>query len=671
MKQRVLLCLLLLSVEVIKASDLLTIHNSSDKDVYGAIYYVNKKAMRATSVVFIPASSTVELLRPERKRTSRFSPFFLDREFVFSTRANDLLPTLKKLDLAHGNVGSKWGRVFYIVESQGKFSLYTQSRYKATQSMREAAQTIAEKSTSLIKKLITSPSEQLVEQVTKTQALLLVFLDTFKDRVPQIRDNPYKHQRAQVRVSNTLPVQEKAYKQKRAAVIKPALETLLNRELTERVPTIALVCSGGGYRAMLSTTGFFKGAADIGLMDSVTYISALSGSTWALGVLSATGMSINQLKPYLTTAVAKSLSEPLHIDESSLIMYALLAKLIYDQPITLVDLYGGLLANRLLRSFNAMRQRVGLSEQSTQIASAQRPFPIYTAVSAETTEYEWYEFTPYEIGSAWLGCYVPSWSFGRLFKNGISADTAPEQSFGFELGIFGSAFAAAYSEMYKELKMPPELRGLDQFVRLLLMKMGQERVTRGKVFNFAKGIAQSPMADENYLGLVDAGLDFNLPYPPISGERPERKADIIIFLDASDYSKGKFGSALRGCQTYAQRKGLAFPAIDYTDIQKRAVTVFKDEDSPETPVVVYLPLVRDAQLWNVLKDLPENVSFKQKLDTFDPQDCAKFSYCSTFNFKYTVAQVDQLTAQAEFNIRAAQESIIDAINWKVDQFLSG
>ena len=45
------------------------------------------------------------------------------------------------------------------------------------------------------------------------------------------------------------------------------------------------------------------------------------------------------------------------------------------------------------------------------------------------------------MGGAWLKYYVPMWAYGRVFKQGISQDDAPEKSLGFNLGTFGSAFS--------------------------------------------------------------------------------------------------------------------------------------------------------------------------------------------------------------------------------------
>lgn len=52
--------------------------------------------------------------------------------------------------------------------------------------------------------------------------------------------------------------------------------------IERRPPVIGLAISGGGYRSMLTGTGFIQQMHDWGLFDSLTYISGLSGGSWIL-----------------------------------------------------------------------------------------------------------------------------------------------------------------------------------------------------------------------------------------------------------------------------------------------------------------------------------------------------------------------------------------------------
>lgn len=49
-----------------------------------------------------------------------------------------------------------------------------------------------------------------------------------------------------------------------------------------QVPTIAIVGSGGGFRAMVAFSGVMKALYDSGVLDCATYVAGLSGSTWSV-----------------------------------------------------------------------------------------------------------------------------------------------------------------------------------------------------------------------------------------------------------------------------------------------------------------------------------------------------------------------------------------------------
>jgi len=48
----------------------------------------------------------------------------------------------------------------------------------------------------------------------------------------------------------------------------------------DQCPKTCLMTSGGGFRAMIAYCGAYKALHDSGIIDTITYISALSGSSW-------------------------------------------------------------------------------------------------------------------------------------------------------------------------------------------------------------------------------------------------------------------------------------------------------------------------------------------------------------------------------------------------------
>jgi phospholipase A2 len=480
-----------------------------------------------------------------------------------------------------------------------------------------------------------------------------------RETLTAFKENPYRNAVAQIRIGNELCEKEQSYLAIRKDKVKSALEQLCNCRLTDdQVPTIAIACSGGGYRAVAAILGFLLGAQKIGLLDATTYITSLSGSAWLMASWMSSGMPLADFKVSLVEKMCKGLS---HIGAHGAVLLAdsLLVKYAADQPITMVDFYGGLLANVLLKDHTDYRQMTYLSAQEKIVSAGDMPLPIYTAVNGdEMNPCQWYEFTPFEIGSAWTGCYVPSWAFGREFKAGESVDFDPEQSLGYQMGIFGSAFSASFGRIYDEFKHNIYFNFTKYVIETLFAKASQKRVAIAKLYNFAYQVPTSPTAESQKIYLMDAGIAFNLPYPPISGQRAERTADIIIFLDAS--ADTAQAAALRSAEQYACEHNLKFPVIDYREINLCAMSVFRDEQDPTVPIVIYMPLVRDTLLWQSHKQDQEFVEYQPWIENFDPKDCA---YCSTFDFVYEREQLYQLSGLTEFNMRANKNDILNVLRY--------
>ncbi len=652
-------------------ADKITVYNKTDQNLFVRIYYyqgpkknviARDKKGNVLNIVEIPANSSKKVERPERWRYQTFPvPRHHDRQLVISADFRALKKTLNKYEyraLSEVNIGTAHGSSFYLAQKDDQLEGYNIANWKVVKPLIKPVIKLAEK----VEKKIRDEAKKLVKSY------------------PAVQKNPYKNKIAAVAKWDLHP-NERAYLSKRLPYVTIALKKLLGKEINQKqVPKIALVASGGGYRAMISTVGSLIAAEDTGLLDVATWMVGLSGSTWALGGWTTRGISSRKFKDLLFPKIKKGL-QSISSHEAQLLIDALLIKVAFGQKITMVDLYGGFLANRLFSDFGDKRHRVYLSQQTEQIKNGNWVFPIYTAVRrGEAIRPTWYEFTPYEIGSSALNSYVPSWAYGREFLAGKSLDFAPEQSLGYNFGTFGSAFAVTFSGMHGALSTGASgfKKKVLEFIfdkiakqtlgEVKLAEIGEKRIklSWAEVFNFTKGMPASPIKDEETIKLVDAGIEFNLPYPPISGERSEeRKADVIIFLDYSGDIKSL--NALKGCEDYARNKGLKFPTINYTGLIKKAVSIFKDENDPAVPVVIYLPLVKDTVLWQKYRDKPGFEQFQKYLDKFDPVQCEEEDFCSTFNFQYKPEQAERLSAQTEFNLKASMDKIIEALNWVVDR----
>ena len=461
---------------------------------------------------------------------------------------------------------------------------------------------------------------------------------------------------------------ERAYLNNRLPMVKAALEKMLSRSLEDnQVPKIALVGSGGGYRAMFCTTGSLCAAEEIGLLDATTYITALSGSTWAVAPWISTGKPLHAFKTYLQNCAAKPFGD-LSLEEEILMVKALAKKNVYHQPLTLVDPYGSLLANRLLEDLSDKRQKAKLSDQAQKVESGAYPYPIYTAIDGREsiiTGHTWYEFTPHTIGDRTNNMHIPTTTYGKKFKEGNVEKDAPEKSLAYLMGTWGSAFGANVHEIIQEIIKNNDI--LKILFKLIPDSIESDRLLPfyAKVANYMRDmndIKDKTLTAKKHMIFVDAGLEINLPYPPISGICPERKADIIILLDAS---AGHIGDELHKVVDYAQKHNLPFPPINFDNIDKKTISIFKDEKDSSKPVVIYLPRISDEKLWEENRLKPEFAEYN--LSGFDLDYETNKGFCETQHFQYTLEHSSLVMNQTKFNMLVNKDAIIKEINSWIDR----
>jgi len=486
-------------------------------------------------------------------------------------------------------------------------------------------------------------------------------IDFLKDISSIKKMDPYANKRAKVRNCSSLCRRERNFLQKRKIYVKSAVEKLLERDVSEEeLPTIGLCFSGGGFRAMIGTLSFLNTLNDEGLLEVISYSSSLSGSTWGLSTWLGHNLEFNELIPLTKFQISTSIING--IDRRLLVENGIW-KLLYGQKMSLVGIWGSIVANILFgdlekRYIGSPQMRIlrgsmpKLSQFRAKIDQGNFPMPLFTAVSV-AKGYQWLEFNPYEVGLIEKNRYIPSWSFGRHFDKGRSTDFAPEHGIDYLMGIWGSAFTASLGEIidcFSEKKLLAEVAGikeknpecgLDCISAKLRSEFLKLRLSPAKIKSMELG------NENSFLTLVDAGVDFNLPVPPLL--KKERNLNLIIVVDLS--SNADTASELKYAQKYALKNGLKFPTIDYKAIDNSVITIFKDQD-PEVPVVIYMPMIKN-----------ENYS-----KTFDPKDFVKRGgYCSTFNLQYTPEQFDELFGLIKHNVRSSIPQIKEAIKWVIDR----
>ncbi|MCL4229176.1 hypothetical protein KJZ61_00610 [Candidatus Dependentiae bacterium] len=502
---------------------------------------------------------------------------------------------------------------------------------------------------------------------------------------PVIADNPHKNDIARVR-QGIMPAgpEELAWRAKRFPMIKAAQEKFLGMKLSDdEVLEVAISCSGGGFRAMLGSLGSLRIAQESGLLDCIMCISGLSGSTWCIGPWIASGVSLAEYKQLLFPRLKNGLVPSQSFATNAI--NNLLVKFASDQPLTSVDLYGSLLADTLLGGRDANYTYLASSFSGYLPSNAERitnvykyPFPVYAAVLGDEKQ-EWVDFTPYEVGCRAYQAYVPTWAFGRKFNKGVSTDYAPEQTLGFLMGIFGSAycfnFRTAYETVMPRLLAIPLLKDILEPIRLELLEpvmhtqVGDIRFAYAAVNNFMTGMPGHPLAHVERLKLVDAGVVMSNPIFSTYRIFPEGKApDIII---AFDYGQSALGDReLFLASAYAVARGLPFPVLPHDIVErskweKQVFSVFGNAQNLALPVVCYMPRIKDEQLLEKNKQDSRYTYYVNLLSPLNWESIVRKGYANTLNMAYSPEQAETVCALSEFNMLTHIDAIRDLMSKRV------
>lgn len=210
-------------------------------------------------------------------------------------------------------------------------------------------------------------------------------------------------------------------KQRIAAAFKNFLPEMIFS--TDDLPSVGFGFSGGGVRAMFQTIGWLSGAKKIGILDTASYATGLSGSTWALNPWVVSGLDIDAYRKQLGSRLAKSKLEYVKAMDKLKVGLAYARKLCSDQrPGLIIDLYGNFLASLFLPGLDSVKNPYEhtLSALVPRLVTGKFPLVISTAVlgSYEKQERPTFEFSPLASGSFDMGRFVPTWALGRRFYDG-------------------------------------------------------------------------------------------------------------------------------------------------------------------------------------------------------------------------------------------------------------
>lgn len=523
-----------------------------------------------------------------------------------------------------------------------------------------------------------------------------------------------------VRLDLDVPPQEKEFLQKRRRIVAEALQSLLGLDslLSDRqVPVIALVGSGGGSRACTGFLGSLKGLKEMGVLDAVTYITAVSGSTWALSAVTQDenwsqnlDFIISRTREQMTQTTMSTFS----LEKINYYYTEMEEKERQGHLVSYIDM-GGLIVEHLVFG---QKTTSTLSDQQKTVRDGQNPLPIYTAVNVKEAinghqaEKEWVEFTPFEVGLQKYGAFVRAEDFGSEFFLGHLIKKLPEIRLPFLMGVWSSVVSLNLTSLWAALTgseqqccseqmdmedieednqpSTPDTLLLSPTSGFSSMFSGlfQNRPIINQTFNFTRGLSlhqhyshcshflswkeSHPDAFPNRLTpsdptlrLIDSGHAINIGCPPVL--RPERRVDIIIVLSYS-WDPGDIFKVLKKTVEFCDEHKVPFPRADYTQLQQqplREVYVIEDLETPRAPIVLHLPLVnasfREHKAPGVRRETPEELAEGQ-VDVSSAD-----SPYTTKNLTYSPKDFDALIDLTSYNVQMSRDAILTAITELIRQ----
>lgn len=276
-----------------------------------------------------------------------------------------------------------------------------------------------------------------------------------------------KNKTPDLRFSLALCKEEKEFLQMRRRKVLVAMQKLLGTKAPDtdkQVPIIGVLGSGGGFRAMTCLSGAIKALHESHIIDCVTYISGLSGSSWFISTLYAHDMFPNvthaEIQKELRESVTKDWKWQLF--NAPTYVASMIAKYKQGQPVSFTDFFGHLLGDVLLKG----EKHKKLTDSQRMLVQGIVPMPLYTCLHAKKkvscrSFSEWVEFSPYEIGIAKYGTFMKTQDFGNKFIVGKKIKHFDELPLHFLQGVWGSAFTI----LIKRLVMEGGKKDIMQIIR--------------------------------------------------------------------------------------------------------------------------------------------------------------------------------------------------------------
>lgn len=436
---------------------------------------------------------------------------------------------------------------------------------------------------------------------------------------------------------------------------------------------IAFCCSGGGNRAMIGMLGMLSAAAETNFLDATLYMAGVSGSTWAIipyfyqqTCLEKNSLqAVTDLNDYFSTALSSGIHfcyekyctmALLPLNQADDFFKDLLVRYAYEQDISLVNLFGPLIAHQSLGFLGQKALHVTWSDLVFPALTGNAPLPIcLAAFNDDPGSFAYFEMSPFESGNPKLG-YIPTQYLGSKFVN-LKLDNqgvCPEHSLGFYMGIYGSAFAAIAQQIYVSRCLKNRL--IDPLLFLFepsivnsynpnkfwnpfasySIKHKLEKIVTSLVlqdvddlYAFLPNYNSRVLDGNTTLGLFDAGIACNFPIAAFI-DRPERKVDLIVMYDSHPGS-----TDVATVYEYAKAHGIPFDVrmknLSINELAKDSMLVFNDPMSIDYHASVATILYFPTQGIDIDKPPYTTFNFKYEMNDIKKlKDIQKKSFISNF-----------------------------------------
>ncbi|XP_048042749.1 cytosolic phospholipase A2 gamma-like isoform X3 [Megalobrama amblycephala] len=248
-----------------------------------------------------------------------------------------------------------------------------------------------------------------------------------------------KPQESEVRIEPSLNKNEAEFIDGRRKSVLQSLKKLQIDCSQNEVPNIALLGSGGGQRAMVGLLGSLVQLQKTGLLDSILYLSGVSGSTWCMASLYQEPDWSTKLET-VKDKIIQRLSGP---EVSWKEAFDKLKKYYSRKDyFSLTDFWAVMVITSYVKEIDEHT----LTEQwSQQSKDGKVPFPIYTVIDKNCKQCNigdpWFEITPHEAGYSLTGAFVDASNFGSKFHKGSKKYQQGEFDMLYLQALCGSALA--------------------------------------------------------------------------------------------------------------------------------------------------------------------------------------------------------------------------------------